>query len=417
MDKAYMVGITAVMALAMAGCKSKASDVTGDFADAADGLRAQDVDVSVALDIAGGGDALHSVDTEVDEVAFVPLSPMAKSFRQCQWDRSWYDDECCVLDDGLWVLQIPCDHYDPGCNCQFGYAPELGGEPGCVNAKCVSHYSGMCEPLYVVPFEDWDNWESELDEWESDCPEHAPFGCSGDGIAFPEWFCTDCPCPMLAGQGSHACQCGDDYDSCNSPEECMGEMCVPFDDYWSGGACTSAYAETCYHGWVCIGVLDGADIMYPCMPPFVNLCRPCSTDDECVHAANENARCMDFGDAGSFCGATCGEWDTDCPEGYACTESTLEDGEPIFQCLPESGECECKPRFIVENATTTCMATNEYGMCPGERFCSMEGLTECDAPFPTPEECDGVDNNCDGETDEGYPDSDQDGIADCVDPE
>jgi len=31
--------------------------------------------------------------------------------------------------------------------------------------------------------------------------------------------------------------------------------------------------------------------------------------------------------------------------------------------------------------------------------------------------CDGLDNNCDGQTDEGFPDSDQDGIADCVDPD
>ena len=30
--------------------------------------------------------------------------------------------------------------------------------------------------------------------------------------------------------------------------------------------------------------------------------------------------------------------------------------------------------------------------------------------------CDGEDNNCDGTTDEGYPDQDGDGVAECVDP-
>jgi len=29
--------------------------------------------------------------------------------------------------------------------------------------------------------------------------------------------------------------------------------------------------------------------------------------------------------------------------------------------------------------------------------------------------CDGLDNNCNGETDDGFLDSDQNGIADCVD--
>ena len=29
--------------------------------------------------------------------------------------------------------------------------------------------------------------------------------------------------------------------------------------------------------------------------------------------------------------------------------------------------------------------------------------------------CDGQDNNCDGNVDEGFPDSDGDGLADCVD--
>jgi hypothetical protein len=51
-----------------------------------------------------------------------------------------------------------------------------------------------------------------------------------------------------------------------------------------------------------------------------------------------------------------------------------------------------------------------------------EGLDDCDDEDPSrffqaPEVCDGLDNDCDGSVDEGFPNHDDDELADCVDPD
>ena len=42
-------------------------------------------------------------------------------------------------------------------------------------------------------------------------------------------------------------------------------------------------------------------------------------------------------------------------------------------------------------------------------------VVNCSAPTPQKESCNGVDDDCDGQTDEGFEDLDKDGLADCVD--
>ena len=72
--------------------------------------------------------------------------------------------------------------------------------------------------------------------------------------------------------------------------------------------------------------------------------------------------------------------------------------------------CECTLRAVEEAAATTC----KNAQCEGSRVCTAEGLSACNAPAPESESCDGIDNNCNGQIDEGE-DRDGDRLADCVD--
>ena len=101
---------------------------------------------------------------------------------------------------------------------------------------------------------------------------------------------------------------------------------------------------------------------------------------------------------GSFCSTGC-EDNTQCPVGSYCAPN--DDGGSY--CQPESGACECSEWAIENGATTTCLIANGEGTCQGSRTCTDEGLSECDAPIPAAEVCNGLDDNCNGDVDETYP--------------
>ncbi len=251
---------------------------------------------------------------------------------------------------------------------------------------------------------------------------------------------------------------------CSDEDDCTSGYCV---ESHSGQVCTSTCVTECPQGWQCVQDMGAApDLVFVCLPEFLSLCMPCTTHLECYSSGiDTGARCVDAGSQGAFCGAECEEIGV-CPGGYECVEADLISGQTAMQCVPaDSGECECSEFAIYKSSWTNCFAENEDGVCPGTRNCSEEGLTDCDAPIPAPEECNGIDDNCneevdedlgktgcgvgvcahtvdncvdgspvecdplegagtelcngtddncDGATDEGYQDTDEDGVADCL---
>ena len=257
------------------------------------------------------------------------------------------------------------------------------------------------------------------------------------------------------GVGGFLCPCEESTD-------CQSGLCV---DGPEGGICTEPCVDQCPDGFQC-KLLSGSgpDVIYLCIPSFVTLCRPCNEHTDCQGLGELENRCVPSTPLeGSFCGSSCVD-DSQCPDDYSC--ASFADDEPS-QCSPNSGVCDCSPLSSSLVASTDCALENDFGTCLGERVCGDEGLSDCsaltpleevcdgednncdgvvdedtsgavcsaeneygscdgslkcaggelvcDATEPKPEICDGSDNDCDGDTDEGFPDTDEDGDKDCYD--
>jgi hypothetical protein len=189
-------------------------------------------------------------------------------------------------------------------------------------------------------------------------------------------------------------------DPCTENADCMSGWCM---SHLGAGVCTQMCVEECPPGWVCAAVASqGPDLVFLCISQFATLCQPCVSSDDCMFIGPDDSqgKCISFGGEGSFCGSPCGN-DSACPWGFACQEVAVDNGTVDAYCVPESGTCPCTKKSAMLGLQTECFIQNDYGACFGLRTCTEDGLSPCDAPVPAAETCNGKDDDCDGQPDEG----------------
>ena len=181
--------------------------------------------------------------------------------------------------------------------------------------------------------------------------------------------------PPLCEEGS-----GCFGEPCEEGGDCLSDICTL---HMGERVCSKTCDVTCPDGWSCNLVTSGGDSQYVCVSNASHLCLPCSTSGDCSSDATVSA-CVRYASGDSFCGSGCGV-DSPCPQGYGCQEVETVDGATSFQCVSESGTCECTSLAVASALSTPCTNDNEFGSCAGVRVCGDEGLEACDANTPAVE--------------------------------
>ncbi|MFZ4578456.1 MAG: hypothetical protein ACOYOB_08690 [Myxococcota bacterium] len=208
---------------------------------------------------------------------------------------------------------------------------------------------------------------------------------------------VDPQCPV---EGEAGCPC-------SSVAQCNSGFCIETPVGQECGALCGGQA--CPEGEKCIAASgSGGEAINVCVSSAARLCNPCGGNADCQSLGHADARCVDTGDTGAFCGTGCATG-ADCAKGYSCKDVKDVGGADVKQCVPDSGVCSCSASAMDQGLSTACFAVAGTSKCAGKRTCiaagvpgapSGGGLTGCVGATAIAEKCDAIDNDCDGQTDE-----------------
>lgn len=205
----------------------------------------------------------------------------------------------------------------------------------------------------------------------------------------------------LGGDGANGYPDGWAPQKCESDRDCPSNICL---QVLANGICAEPCDAQggCYMAaWGCFPVYDETGPTQAlCLPHKSVLCMPCASDTDCSSLnGNFAGHCLPLAAEGSFCGYSCVAH-TDCPEGYTCKAFELGAGLE-GQCQPKIEQCVCNEVGKRLGWKLSCEVKNEFGACAGTNQCPPAGSATCTGDVPEDDICNGLDDNCDGEPDNG----------------
>lgn len=222
------------------------------------------------------------------------------------------------------------------------------------------------------------------------------------------------------GTGGHKPNKGELGAPCAVVSDCAEGTCA---NTGAGKICTTECPPACPSGMYCATVGDKS----LCVNDDNQQCAQCATTKDC---AEPSSVCLTAPLGDKFCARDCTAM-SDCPDGYACMDAAdyasgssggsgtdggvdggktdagadaSSGGSGAKVCVPKNGlSCPCGSKRA--GVTHACKRTNPHGSCEGVETC--DGTTKkwsgCTAGEPKAEICNGKDDNCSGQIDEGDP--------------
>ncbi len=250
-----------------------------------------------------------------------------------------------------------CDGRDNDCD---GATDENLGQTTCglgicehTVQNCLNGTAQSCDPFQGATTETCNGLDDDCDG-VSDGLQRAcyPYG-SGCVETNGTWSCEG-----VCKVGNQACPAGGagTWGSCQGAVGPGTEDCNGLDDD-------------------CDGQTD-ENLTQACYPPGYGAATGCSTPGSCLGACREGSRVCSSGGWGACQGAVT-------PAAESC--NGIDD------------DCDGQTD---ENLTRACQVSNGFGTCQGVETCSAGSWSGCTAQTPASETCNGLDDDCNGQTDE-----------------